>query len=67
MQKNMLVPGHVEKWVKIANANKFKISEMPVDMFKMATKEISGNIINYSAKQMIVNIAWWQAFVLKTF
>ena len=58
MEKNMLIPGQIEKWIVINNLGKFPLKEMPIGMFKASNKDLAGNFIDRSSKQIIVNMTW---------
>ena len=65
MEKNMLIPGQVEKWVVITNLGKFQLKDMPLAMFKASNRDLSGHFIDRSSKQVIVNMTWTQTIVAK--
>lgn len=60
IQRNMLVPGQVEKWIVVMNINHFPITKLPVQIFKDAARELSANFMEGTAKQVIVNLTFMQ-------
>ena len=46
MQQNMLVPGHVEKWVSLTNVNQFSLKKLPIPFFKYIAAEMGANYID---------------------
>ena len=43
INRNMLIPGQVEKWLIILNINHFSIKKIPVKLFKSTSKEMTSN------------------------
>lgn len=61
----MFLPGHVEKWIVLANINQFSLKKLPVAFFKYIAKELQGNYIDCIEAQYIVNLTWAQNLVVK--
>jgi hypothetical protein len=59
MQKNMLIPGQVERWCVILNVNNFSLKELPLMMFKACKVELEENFIDNGGKQIVVNLTWF--------
>lgn len=56
INRNMLVPGQVEKWIIILNINHFSVKKLPVKMFKAAAKELSSNWMQNTKRTVVVNL-----------
>lgn len=56
INRNMLVPGQVEKWIIIMNINQFSAKKLPVKMFKAAAKELTSNWMQNTKKTVVVNL-----------
>lgn len=69
LQRNMLVPGQVEKWVAIINTNKCNLSKMPINFFKACVGEIQQMYPDSVKKCIVLNLTWVQStsakFLLK--
>lgn len=60
MQRNMHLPGQVEKWFIITNINSYPLTKLPLSMFKASNKELGTNWVDCSAKSFLVNLTWIQ-------
>lgn len=60
IQRNMLLPGQVEKWIVIINTNQCALSKMPINFFKSSVAELQGNYIDSIQKCNMVNLTWIQ-------
>lgn len=60
INRNMLVPGQVEKWLIILNNNHFPVKKLPVKMFKAAAKELSTNWMQNTKRTVVVNLTSMQ-------
>ena len=56
INRNMLVPGQVEKWLIILNINHFSIKKLPVRLFKATSKELSSNWMQNTKRTVVVNL-----------
>lgn len=65
INRNMLVPGQVEKWIIILNINHFSIKKLPVKMFKATAKELSSNWMQNTKRTVVVNLTMMQNCVAK--
>ena len=65
INRNMLVPGQVEKWIIILNINQFSVKKMPVKMFKATAKELSSNWMQNTKRTVVVNMTSMQTTFAK--
>lgn len=59
IEANMLVPGQVDRWIILLDANQFSLMKLPINMFKQANREMSNNFNECSQKFFIVNLTWF--------
>lgn len=67
INRNMLIPGQVEKWIVIFNINQFPVNKLPLQMFKDAARELSTNYVEQTRKQVVVNLTYMQNAAAKLF
>lgn len=67
MEKNMLVPGQVDRWVFVVDASQFSLLRLPVSIFRQAARELSNNFLEFGQKFFIVNLTWFQSTLINTF
>lgn len=68
VQRNMLVPGQVERALTICNVNQFPLGELSsnmsmLGMFSTCARELQCNYLETQARQFIVNLTWVQKAV----
>jgi hypothetical protein len=62
MVQNMLVKGHVERWVSITDIGNMSIKDVPVTSFKYVLEEMGTNYIDRSSMSIVVGLSWVQNF-----
>lgn len=65
IQRNMLLPGQVEKWFVIINLNQCALSKLPMNFFKACVAEIQTNYPDAVKKCVVLNMTWAQSTTAK--